>query len=60
MINLNAYIRFGEERSSVGKCDRTKGREVRTANWGKLARPSFWFFSAPFGLKEKDVPFLQV
>lgn len=38
MVNLNAYARFDEEWSGVGKCDRTKGREVRAANWGKLSK----------------------
>lgn len=60
MVSLNAYTRFGEEWKGVGKCDRTKGCEGRAVNWGELARPSFWFFSASSGLKDKGVPFLQV
>lgn len=36
MVNLNAYTRFGEEWKGVGKCDRTKGCEVRAVNWGEL------------------------
>lgn len=46
---------------SGGKCDRTKGHELRVVNWGKLSKSSsFRFLLVSFHLLEKDAPFLQV
>ena len=45
----------------MGKCDRTKGYELRVVNCGKLARPlpsdAFWCLSI---FTDKDALFLQV
>ena len=56
----HSYARFDEDRKVVGKCDRTKGYELRIVNKGKLARSVHSESPRhPSVFRDKAAPFLR-